>query len=147
MRKKLKPLGFIRPLYDLQHPFAPVLRLLKQLAGVTSIGPYFSQPGKPIRQIFQNQLRSVTVLDVSRVNGTTQNQAQRIYDDVTLAPLYFLAGVVAARAPFSVVFTLWLSTIAALGLFLRPSLSRMRLRRVSWTFSQVPSSRHCLKYI
>lgn len=147
MRKKLKPLGFIRPLYDLQHPFAPVLRLLKQLSGVTSIGPYFSQPGKPICQIFQNQLGPVTVLDVSRVNDTTQNQAQRIYDDVTLAPLYFLTGVVAARAPFSVVFTLWLSTIAALGLFLRPSLSWMRLRRMSWTFSQVPSSRHCLKYI
>lgn len=90
MRKKLKPLGFIRPLYDLQHPFAPVFRPLKQLASVTSIGPYFSQPGKPIRQIFQNQLRSVTVLDVSRVNDTAQDQAQRIYDDVTLAPFIFL---------------------------------------------------------
>jgi hypothetical protein len=106
MRKKLKPLGFIRPLYDLQHPFAPVLHLLKQLSSVTSIGPDFSQPGKPIRQIFQNQLSPITVLDVSRVNCTTQNQTQGIYDDVALAALYFLAGVVAARAPFSVVFTL-----------------------------------------
>ena len=100
-----------------------------------------------VRQILQNQLGSITILNIGRMNCAVQKQTQGVHNDVTLAALHFLAGVVAARAPFSVVFTLWLSMIAALGLFLRPSRLRTRSRRVSWTFSQVPSFFHCLKYI
>jgi hypothetical protein len=42
-------------------------------------------------------------------------QSERIDNDVPLAPIYLLAAVVAARPPFSVVFTDWLSMIPALG--------------------------------
>jgi hypothetical protein len=90
MRKKLESLGFIRPLYDLQEPLSPTFRLLNQLSGVTAIGPYPSQSGKPICQFLQDQLGSVTVLDISWVNFAAQNQAQGIYDDVTLTAFTFL---------------------------------------------------------
>jgi hypothetical protein len=50
------------------------------------------------------------------------------------------------ETPFSVVFTDWLSMIAALGVGSRPSASLTLGRRVSWIRSQVPSLRHCRKY-
>jgi len=43
----------------------------------------------------------------------------------------FLAGVITARPPFSVVFTDWLSMIAALGLSSRPAACRTLPRKAS----------------
>ena len=51
------------------------------------------------------------------------------------------------KAPFSVVFTDWLSMIAALGVGLLPSDWRTLGRSASWTSSQVPSSVHLRKYL
>ena len=51
-------------------------------------------------------------------------QARGVHRDMALAPLHLLGGVVAARAPFSVVFTDCVSMIAAVGLGSRPSRSR-----------------------
>jgi hypothetical protein len=53
-----------------------------------------------------------------------QQQARGVDRDVALPALDLLGRVVAARPPFSVVFTLWVSTIAAVGLGSRPSRSR-----------------------
>jgi hypothetical protein len=47
------------------------------------------------------------------VHDHAQQQARAVDRDVALAPLHLLGGVVAARPPFSVVRTLWASTIAA----------------------------------
>src|ERR1700710_3282711 len=138
MRKDFKPLRLVGSLHNFQGPFSPSLRLLYQLTRVAPIGPDLSQSGKLASQIRQYQLGSVSVLHIRRMNHATQNQAQRIHNDVALAALYFLARIVAAGPPFSVVFTLWLSTIAALGLFLRPS-SRLMRSRSTYGFS--PKSR------
>ena len=54
-----------------------------------------------------------------------------------------LASVVAAGPPISVVFTVWLSMMAALGLLCRPALCRTLVRRAFWIASHVPSRRHC----
>jgi hypothetical protein len=57
-----------------------------------------------------------------------QEQAQRVDQDVPLLAFDLLACVKAlrvdARAPFSALFTLWLSMIAAVGLASLPACSR-----------------------
>ena len=69
--------------------------------------------------------------------------AQFLTGDDTRNPL---ACITAARPPFSVVLTGWLSVMAPLGVASRPSLSRTMGRSASSTRSQVPSVRHFLKY-
>ena len=71
-----------------------------------------------------------------------QQQPQGVDHDVALAPLDLLAGVVAPGPATSVVWTDWLSRMAALGVAARPARCRTRDRRVSWMRSQSPSRRH-----
>jgi hypothetical protein len=70
-----------------------------------------------------------------------QHQPDRVYDEMAFPPLDLLACIVAAWPPFSVVFTLWLSMIAALGVGSRPALTRTCSRKASWIVSQVPLRR------
>jgi len=51
--------------------------------------------------------------------------------DVPLSAVDLLARVVSAEPPFSVVFTDWLSTMAALGVGSRPSRTRVCSRSLS----------------
>ena len=53
-----------------------------------------------------------------------------------------LAAIVAAGPPFSVVFTVWLSITAALGLSFRPAWARTLLRRQSCICRHWPSLPH-----
>ena len=97
-------------------------------------------------QFYQNQLGSIPVLDIGGVNHYGQKQAHGVHYDVALAPEDFFTCVISAMPPFSVVFTDWLSMMAALGVASRPSASRTRRRNASSTRSQVPSLRHFRKY-
>jgi len=63
------------------------------------------------------------------MNRHRQEKSERIDSDMALAPVDLLAGIVTADPPFSVVFTLWLSMIAAVGLASRPSRSRTSITR------------------
>ena len=76
-----------------------------------------------------------------------QQHSHRIHDYVSLSSEHLLTGVIATRPPFSVVFTDWLSIIAAVGIALLPSLSRTFGRNASCTRSHVPSSEKRLKYL
>jgi hypothetical protein len=58
-----------------------------------------------------------------------EQQPLRVDRNLALAPPDLFGGIVAARPPFSVVFTLWLSMMAAVGLASRPSLSRSIVTR------------------
>ena len=85
------------------------------------------------------------------MNHHGQEQPGGIHYDVALASRTLFAWVIAARLPFSVVFTDWLSMMAPLrqaqeGVASRPSLSRTMGRSASSTRSQVPSVRHFRKY-
>jgi len=57
-----------------------------------------------------------------------KQQTQRIYEDVALLALDLFARIVAMRIdagpPFSALFTLWLSMIAAVGVASRSAFSR-----------------------
>jgi hypothetical protein len=82
-------------------------------------------------EFLKHQLRPISILYVRGVDYAVQDQAQGVDDDMPLPALDFFARVVALGAPFSVVFALWLSTMAALGLISRPSFSRTRFRKAS----------------
>jgi len=116
---------------DFQNPPAQLPRPLDQLTGIAAVGPDQLQPGEPDLEQRQHQLGPVAVLDVGRMHYHGQHQPQRVYDDVTLAAIDFLACVVSTRPPFSTVFTDWLSMIAAEGLDFRPSWIRTCWRRAS----------------
>jgi hypothetical protein len=74
-----------------------------------------------------------------------QDQPIRVDEQVALAPLDLLTAIKAASPPFCVVFTDWLSMIAALGVGLRPAFTRTASRKALCIRLQVPSLRHLRK--
>ena len=62
------------------------------------------------------------------MDNSVKQQAECIDENMPLLALYFLAGVVTRRIdagpPFSALFTLWLSMMAAVGLASRCACSR-----------------------
>jgi hypothetical protein len=74
------------------------------------------------------------------VDQHSQEQARGIDGDVALPALDLLGRVVAARPPFSVVLTLWVSMMAAVGLGSRPSRSRSITTRWWRIVSHTPAS-------
>ena len=76
----------------------------------------------------EQQDAAVAILDVGGMDDGVQQQTQRVYENVALLAFDFLARIIAMRIdagpPFSALFTLWLSMMAAVGLASRPSCSR-----------------------
>ena len=120
-RQHLKMMSVSRTPHNLQHPARYGHHPINQLTGVSSVRPYQSQVRKPSYQLMYDQLCAISVLDVSRVNHDGQQQSYGVHDDVTLATHHLLTSIIATRPPFSVVFTDWLSMMAALGVGLLPS--------------------------
>jgi hypothetical protein len=73
------------------------------------------------------------------VDDHAQQEAGGVDRDVALPALDLLGGIVAARPPLSVVFTLWVSMMAALGLGSLPSRSRSITTRWWRIASQTPA--------
>ena len=95
----------VSPLHNTEHPAGKGLRPLDQLASIATVGPDQPQPAETIFEL-------------------RQQQPERIHRQVTLASSRFFAGIVAPRAPFSVVLTVWLSRMAARGVGARRACSR-----------------------
>ena len=121
----------IRSFDDFDNPAVPADRPIHKLPGITAISPDHFKASPSRTQLLDQQLAAITVLDVGRVNDQREDQAERVNDDMTLAPLGFLARIVPSVAPFSAVLTDWLSMIPALGVGLRPSSIRTRRRSCS----------------
>ena len=132
--------------HDFKPPSCQAPYPLDQLSTIARVSPDQAQTLKPTLQFTDNQLRSISVLNVCRMNHHIQQQSCGIYYDVSLSTIYLFACVLAARAPFSVVLADWLSMIAALGSGLLPSDSRTAGRNSSCTRSHVPSRVHPRKY-
>src|SRR5688572_6309371 len=89
----------------------------------------------------------MTVVDIRRMHRHPQQRALRIDHDMALTAFHLLVGIIAAWPPFSVVLTLWLSIIAALGSGLRPCLMRQSARNPSLIRSHSPLAVHARKYV
>jgi hypothetical protein len=72
---------------------------------------------------------AVGVLDIGGMDEDTEQEAGGIDPDMALAALDLFGGIVATRPPFSVVLTLWVSMMTAVGLASRPSVSRSVVTR------------------
>ena len=76
------------------------------------------------RTLVENKGGPVAILDTGGMNRGVQQQAKRVYKNVALLALDLFSRIVPMRImrpPFSALFTLWLSMIAAVGLASRSS--------------------------
>ncbi|GHC96193.1 hypothetical protein GCM10019060_25970 [Novosphingobium pokkalii] len=67
-------------------------------ARIATIGEDMTQPGKPPPRGFQEVNRAIAVLNISCVDLDGDEEAAGVGQDMPLAPLDFLARVIAARA-------------------------------------------------
>ena len=100
------------PAHHLQQPSAGRPNPPHQPAPIGCVSPDDLEPWEPSQQFGQHQSRTVPVLDVGGMNDHRQEQPSGVHYDVALASRHLFAGVIAARPPFSVVLTDWLSMIA-----------------------------------
>ena len=120
---------------------------LNQFPRIAAIRPDEPYLGEADGQLVYDRFSPVPVLNVRRMHHYTQEQTHSIHNYVPLSSFNLLAGIIAAGPPFSVVFTDWLSIMAAVGVGLLPSPSRTSGRKLSCTRSQVPSSDQRRKYL
>lgn len=108
----------------------------------TGVGDHLCHLGSLVASIGENALNegeraacraeqvtsTVAILHMGGMDYDTQQQAERIDEDMALATRDLLAGIkalrVERRAPFCAALALWLSMIAAVGLASRPACSR-----------------------
>ena len=97
-------------------------------AAVGAIGKQALQEHEHAPHTLQKRQKALPILHIGRCHIQPEHQAQRVDDEVTLLAFDLLGRVIADRIdappPFSALLTLWLSTIAAVGLAWRPSSSR-----------------------
>lgn len=124
--------GVIASLHDVEQPAAQHGDHGDKLPGVAAIGVYTGQPGPFSALLRQQQEAAVAVLHRGRQHHHGKDEPERVDEQMALGPLDLLARVVApVFAPFSVVFALCESTMAALGHAFRPSASRTLVRSAS----------------
>ena len=98
-------------------------------AVVNAVGEHRLEPAGQRLDPAQQVPRAVGVLNVGGVDDDTQQEAGGIDRDVACAAPDLLGRIIATRPPFSVVLTLWVSMMAAVGLASRPSCSRSIVSR------------------
>jgi len=95
---------------------------------IAGIGKDPVDEGKQRPGRLQHKAPAVAVLDVGGMNYDAQEQAERVNQDVALAPENLLARIVTLRVeagpPFGAPLALCESMMAAVGLASRPSCSR-----------------------
>ena len=125
--KSFRPIG---ALDDFSFELRQDLRqgLLKVRPLVATIGKELFQERVHPEKGRKKQDAAIAILDIGRMNDGVQQQTQRVYENMALLPLDLFARVIAMRIdaspPFSALFTLWLSTMAAVGLASRSPCSR-----------------------
>lgn len=98
-------------------------------AVVNAIGEHRLKPAVQRLDLAQQVRCAVGILDVGGVDDDAQQEAGGVDRDVAFAAPDLLGRIIAARPPFSVVLTLWVSMMAAVGLASRPSRSRSIVSR------------------
>ena len=96
---------------------------------VDAVGEHDPKPAIQRLDLPQQVPGAVGILDVGRVDDDPEQQPRAIDRDMALAAPDLLGRIVAPGSPFSVVFTLWVSMMAAVGLGSRPNRSRSAVTR------------------
>jgi hypothetical protein len=102
------------------HPSVALFPRLKAAFLVRTVGPDELQSGEAALERLQEMLAALLILDVGLMHQHVQDQAQSVDEQMPLAPFHPLAAIIAAPPPISLVFTDWLSMMAALGVGSRP---------------------------
>jgi hypothetical protein len=89
-------------------------------AAVAGIDPAIPQPRVGGPSVVQEHGGAVAVADVGGGHPHPQQQPQGVHQQVAFAPVDLLGAVEAVPTPRSVILTLWLSMIPALGVGSRP---------------------------
>jgi hypothetical protein len=112
-------LGGVRSLDDFQIHLAhdALERGLELRSLIAAVGVKLEEKGLEAEQARHHENAAIAILNVGSVNDGVHQQALRIDKDVALFAFDFLARIVSASVdatpPFSALFTLWLSMIAA----------------------------------
>ena len=118
-------------------------RLLEFRALIASVRKQLPQQGMHSGQGRKQQDAPVTILDAGGMDDRVEYQSQRVYENMALLAFDLLARIIAMRIdagpPFSALFTLWLSMMAAVGLASLSPCSRHSAYSARWMRSSVPS--------
>src|SRR3954453_2697983 len=98
-------------------------------AVVDTVSEHHLKPAVEWLDFAQKIPDAIGVLDVRGVDHKAQQQAGGVYGNVALAAFDLFRAIIAARPPFSVVLTLCVSMMTALGLGARPVCSRSMVTR------------------
>jgi hypothetical protein len=102
--------------------------VLEDRSCIGAVGEQLAQEREPSEQGGQQQDATVAVLNVGGSHQRMQHQTQRVDQEMALLAFDQLARIKAmrvdGRAPFSALFTLWLSMMQAVGLASRSACSR-----------------------
>lgn len=103
-------------------------RIGKFRSFISTIDEQLLQKRKHLEQCRHDKSAAIAILDVGRMYDGVEQQAYCVDKNVPLLALDLLARIVPvrinARPPFSALFTLWLSMMAAVGLAFRCARSR-----------------------
>src|SRR6185437_11429376 len=94
-RQNHESLHAYRTQHRLEKPTATLLHPLHQRTGISSVGPNELQPGQLPAYLLQNQLGTVTILNVGGMNDDGQKQSQGVHQDVSLPAVDFFFRIVA----------------------------------------------------
>jgi hypothetical protein len=128
--KHHKSCGVIGALDDFSLKVGKTLRqgLLELRPLIGAVGKELFQERVHPKQSSKKQDAAVAILYIGGVNDGVQQQAERVYENMAFLTLDFLTRIIAMRIdaspPFSALFTLWLSMMAAVGLASRSPCSR-----------------------
>jgi hypothetical protein len=146
--KHIETLNLVGSFHDLQLEQVAGAQLgnpLDKFPGISPISPNEPDAPEAVAYPVEQQFGAVPILNVGPMDDYRNNQTQCVYQQMALAAVDFLAGIISMDPPFSVVLTDWLSMIAALGLASRPTAMRTSMCNVSWIRVQVPSRRQVEK--
>ena len=94
---------------------------------ISAIGVELEKEGIEAEQGGHEEHAAIAILDVRCMHDGVHQEALRVDENVSLLALDLLARIISmriVRPPFSALFTLWLSMIAAVGDASRSALSR-----------------------
>jgi hypothetical protein len=129
--------GLVRALDDFGFQLRQDLRqrAVKDASRIGAVGKQLFKKWIDAEERGQQQDAAVAILNIGGMHDRVQQQTQRVYKNVPLLAFDLLSRIVTGRVdtrpPFSALFTLWLSMMAAVGLSSRTSCSR-HLRYSAW---------------